>query len=101
LEGITVVSKRVKTLLGPRTKEITVNILGPRIPRSQRETDNIADFLVEKFKSPEYRPLFLRAAWRLDRGTIERHVATAFELGNNPRAYFITLIKRERGYYEQ
>lgn len=91
--------ERVKTLLGnPRTKEI--NILDPRIPRSQRETDAIADWLVEKFNSPEFRPLFLKAAWRLDRGTIERHVASAFELGKQPRAYFIALVKREKAYHE-
>jgi hypothetical protein len=86
-----------KELLGPRTKE--ANNLDPRIPRSQKETDNIADYLVDKFKSPEYRPLFLKVAWRLDRGTIDRLVATSFELGKNPRAYFITLVKREKAYY--
>jgi len=89
----------VKSLLGsPRTQE--VKNLGLRIPRSQRETDNIADWLVDKFHSPDYRPLFLRAAWRLDRGLIERHTATALELGKNPRAYFIALVKREKSYYE-
>ncbi len=91
--------QQVKSLLGiPRTKE--TNVLGPRIPRSQKETDNIADYLVDKFKSPKYRPLFLRVAWRLDRGTIDRFVATAFELGKNPRAYFITLVQREKAYHE-
>jgi len=88
----------VKRLLGtPRKKE--ANILGPRIPRSQKETDATAEYLVEKFRSPEFRPLFLKAAWRLDRGTIDRYVASAFELGKNPRAYFITLVKRDKAYY--
>lgn len=87
-----------KELLGPRTKDNKTN-LGPRIPRSQKETDNIADWLVKKFDAPEYRPLFLRAAWHIDRGTLERHVATAFDLGKNPRAYFIALVKREKSYY--
>lgn len=86
-------------LLGKDLGKKTSNILGPRIPRSQRETDEIADWLVEKFKSPEYRPLFLKAAWRIDRGTLERHVASAQELGKNPRAYFISLVKREKAYY--
>lgn len=88
----------VESLLGtPRKKE--ANILGPRIPRSQKETDATAEYLVEKFKSPEFRPLFLKAAWRLDRGSIDRYVAAAFELGKNPRAYFITLVKRDKAYY--
>lgn len=86
-----------KSLLGPRTKE-EQNILGPR---SQTETDNIAAYLVEKFRSPEHRNFFLKVAWRLDRGTIDRLVGTAFELGKNPRAYFITLVKRDKRYHEK
>lgn len=90
-------SHEVKSLLGtPRTKE--TNVLGPRIPRSQKHTDNIADRLVEKFKSPEFRPLFLKVAWRLDEGAIDRYVAAAFELGKTPRAYFIALVKRDKDY---
>lgn len=89
--------KQVGSLLGPRKKE--ANLLGPRIPRSQAETDNVADYLVDKFKSPEFRPLFLKVAWRLDRGTIDRYVATSMELGKNPRAYFISLVKRDKAYY--
>lgn len=86
----------------PRTKDSS-NL--PRNPRSrgqqlQASTDQLADYLVEKFQSPGYRPLFLKVAWRLDRGTIDRHVATAFELGHNKRAYFITLVKKEPKYYE-
>ena len=92
-------STEVKTLLGKRTKETKQNILGPGVPRSQRETDSMADWLVEKFGSPEFRPFFLKAAWRLSRGTLQRHAATALELGDNPRAYFITLVKQEQGYY--
>lgn len=94
-----IVEKIGKTPLGFPRKN-AVNNLGPRIPRSQKETDEVANWLVNKFNSPEFRPLFLKAAWRLDRGTIERHVATAFELGKQPRAYFITLVKREKAYYQ-
>jgi hypothetical protein len=88
----------VNSLLGPRAKE--VNILGPRIPRSQAETDIVADMLVSKLGSPEHRPFYLRTAWRLNQDTINRHVASALELGKNPRAYFIALVKREKTYYE-
>lgn len=91
--------KLSKSLLGKDLGKTELNNLGPRNPRSQIETDQIAEWLVQKFNSPEYRPIFLKAAWRVDRGTIERHVATSFELGKNPRAYFIALIKREKAYY--
>lgn len=91
-------SEPIGSLLGPRTKDIKNN-LDPRIPRSQKETEVLADDLVKKFNSPEYRPLFLKVAWRLDRDTINKLVTTAFELGKNPRAYFITLVKREKAYY--
>lgn len=89
----------VGDLLGPRTK-VDKNNLGPRIPRSQVETDDTADWLVAKLKSPGYRNLFLRAAWRIDRATLERYATQALELGKNPRAYFISLVKRDKQYYK-
>lgn len=89
-----------KTLLGPRKKE--ANILGHRIPRSQQETDAVADWLVEKFNAPTYRNFFLKTAWRLDRGTIERLAATSTELATkSPVGYFVTLVRREKAYNEQ
>lgn len=90
---------RVNSLLGPKTQDFNNN-LGPRIPRSQLRTEAIADNLVKKFESPEYKPLFLKVAWRLPEDTINRHAATAQELGKNPRAYFISLVKREKDYYQ-
>lgn len=88
-------------LLGPRIprKSNKVTNLGPRIPRSQFNTDRIADHLVDKFKSPGYRNFFLHIAWRFEEDTINKHVATAFEKGNNPRAYFIRLMKNQKEYY--
>ena len=90
----------INHILGPRKQELET----PRIPRNkskktQQETDNIAEYLVNKFQSPEHRPLFLKVAWRLERGTIDRHVASAFELGKNPRAYFISCVKKDKSYY--
>lgn len=76
-------------------------ILVPRSPRkkTQRDTDRLADYLVEKFNSPEYRPVFLRAAWRLDAGAIYVLVETALRPEvKNPRAYFIASVKAEPGY---
>jgi hypothetical protein len=82
-----------------RTKDVKDKL--PRNPRSQKETDQIAEWLVQKFKSPKHRPFFLKVAWRLPRGLIEKHAATALELGKNPRAYFISLVKGEKDYYEE
>ena len=90
----------VKTLLGTKTKVFNTNLgPSPRIPKSQIETDNMADWLVDKLQSPDFRPLFLKAAWRIDRNTLELYTAQALELGKNPRAYFITLVKRDKRYY--
>lgn len=80
-------------LLGPRTKDF--NLLDPRIARTQVETDRQAQWLVDQFTSPNYKPAFLRIAWRLDNGTIHRLAGSALELGKNPRAYFITSARNE------
>lgn len=87
-------------ILGPRKKESSIL---PRIPRNrgqktQESTGEIADTLVDIFQSPEYRNFFLRTAWRLEVDTINRHLASAFELGTNKRAYFISLIKKDERY---
>ncbi|MDB5422553.1 MAG: hypothetical protein JWR59_2500 [Brevundimonas sp.] len=87
-------------ILGPRKKDSS-NL--PRIPRmlkTQQNTEEVANYLVDKFQSPEFENFFLKVAWRLDKGTIDRLVGTAFELGKNPRAYFITLVKKERQYHD-
>jgi hypothetical protein len=84
------------TILGTRKKQVLI----PRTPRTQLSTDKLADYMVEKFKSPEFKPFFLRVAWHLDKGTIDRLMATAIELGTNKRAYFIALVKKEPSYYE-
>lgn len=95
LRGEKQMSTPVKELLGPRTKE-TNTILVPRTPRkTQQQTDVIAEMLVDKFQAPQYKNAFLKIAWRLDLSVIERHVASAFELGKNPRAYFISCCKNE------
>jgi hypothetical protein len=80
-------------LLGSKNQE-DINILVPR-KKTQADTDRLADYLVDQFKAPEYRNAFLRIAWRLDDGTIQRLAGTAKELGKNPRAYFITIARNE------
>ena len=91
--------EKIDGILSPKTEELKHPKSKDLSPKSQRVTNDLADWLVSKFKAPEFRPLFLKAAWRLDRGTIERHVAAAFELGTHPRAYFISLVKQEKAYY--
>lgn len=86
--------------LGPRKTQNT-NILGPRNPRSQDETDAIADRLVAAFKSPAHRNLFLRVAWRFSEEDIWRLAERALNSGyNSPRAYFIKAVKRDNRYYD-
>lgn len=88
----------INQLLGPRNKDVQI-ILDPRNPRrTQQETDNIANYLVDKFKSPQFRPIFLKAAWRLSEKRINQIVEEAFIKGRNPRAYFITSVKNEKAY---
>ena len=89
-------------VLGPRKKDTSYP---PRIPRNsggktQESTEKLAAYLCDKFESPDHMNLFLKVAWRLDKGTIDRLVGTAFELGTNKRAYFIALVKKEKAYYE-
>ena len=92
----------ISSILGPRNQQKESSPRNPRkvTGKTQRNTDNMAEYLVQKFGSPEHRPIFLRAAWRLDDATISRYVAMAFDLGKNPRAYFITLVKKDRRYCE-
>lgn len=82
-------------LLGSKTKE--TNLLVPRNDeqKTQRDTERLAEYLVEQFNAPEYREGFLKVAWRLDTGTIHRYVGTAKELGTNKRAYFMTCARNE------
>lgn len=83
----------------PRIKD-NKTVLVPRIPRkkSQKETENIADYLVSKFNAPQFRPLFLKAAWRLSEARINAIVEEAFKKARNPRAYFIASVKQEKSY---
>lgn len=90
---------RVNAILGPRKTEVK-NILGPRNPRTQTETDALADRLVTMFNSPEHRPFFLKAAWRLSEARLIEIAEKALSSGyNSPRAYFISSVKREKAYY--
>jgi hypothetical protein len=81
----------------PRTKEGT-NILDPRIPRkTQGQTEGIANYLVQRYNSPQHRPIFLKAAWRLSEARINQIVEASAKAGS-PRAYFIACVKREKAY---
>jgi hypothetical protein len=81
----------------PRNKD-DKTILDPRIPRkTQQQTESIAAYLVDKYASPGYRPIFLKAAWRLSENRIQAIVEASMK-AINPRAYFIASIKNERAY---
>jgi len=86
-------------ILGPRIKD-RETILVPKNPRkkTQSETENIAGYLVDRFSSPEYRPIFLKAAWRLSEQRIHAIVEEAFKKADNPRAYFIASVKGDKAY---
>lgn len=93
----------ITSILGPRNKGFDHPRKNPRITKvdkTQENTESLANYLVDKFSSPEFKPFFLKVAWRVDKNTVDRLVGTSFELGKNPRAYFITLIKKEKSFQE-
>jgi hypothetical protein len=56
----------------------------------------MGQYLSDTFSAPEYLPVFLKIAWRLDDGTIQRLAGTAKEMGRtNPRGYFIACARNE------
>lgn len=67
----------------------------PRKAASQQRTDSIAQHLVDKLGAPEYRPAFLRIAWRLEESYIYQALEQASNGKNNPRGYFIASCKNE------
>lgn len=83
-----------KELLGSKTKEISKPLV-PRKITTQRETDRIAQYLVDTFQAPEYLPAFNKIAWRLEDDEIHRMAGSAKEVASNPRAYFIVCAKNE------
>lgn len=96
-------AEHIAESLAPRNPRIKDDktILDPRIPRkkTQTETENIATYLVNKFQAPQFRPLFLKAAWRLSEGRIMEIVEQAFKSDvTNARAYFIKSVKNEKKY---
>lgn len=76
------------------------NILIPNnsIKKTPLEATKLADHLADKLNSPGYRKFFMKAYWRLDRGTIDRYAGAALELADCPRAYFISLCKNDDRY---
>lgn len=82
-----------------RTKDVShpPRILG----KTQQSTNKTADYLVMKYNAPNYRPAFLKIAWRLEESIIGRIVEASFGHGiKSPRAYFITASKREESYID-
>ena len=94
--------KILNPILNPRIQEF--KILNPRIKdlgfrkSSIADAQRIAVWLSDTLNSPDYLPFFLKAAWRIDELTLQRYLVSAKELGNNPRAYFISLVKKDSRY---
>ena len=95
-KGVTDMATSVSGVLGPRNQEFKNLVpmrkqlgLGDNTHTGRsKETEVTADYLVEKLQSPEHRPFFLKAAWRLPRGTIDRLVAASLELGRKSAGLF-------------
>ena len=69
-----------------------------KFKRRQRKTEYIADKLVEKFKAPEWRKFFLKAAWHLSEDAIWR----TYEMANATKVerrlnYFIAACNLQMG----
>lgn len=91
----------ISTDLHSRNPRIQDNkpILDSRIleKKTVQQTDSVANYLVEKYNSPAYRPIFLKAAWRLTEQRI-MEIVEASMAAPVPRAYFIKSVKNERDY---
>lgn len=89
------------SILGLRNKDFNP-LLDPKIPRirkTQAQTETLANYLVDKFNSPEFKSFFLKAAWRLTEQRIMEIVEQAFKpTVFNQRAYFISSVKKEPEY---
>lgn len=87
-----------KSFLNPQ-KDLFRSFLNPDNPNSKSISyvNNIVDYLIVKLKSPGYEGIFRKAAWRLDRRTIDTFVEIALTK-TNPRAYFITCVKNDKRY---
>lgn len=64
------------------------------------QSDNMVDYLLQKFGNEGYMPFYRKASWLLSDDTIRRLVTAAIEKNaNSPVAYFIRCVKREKAYY--
>ena len=68
----------------------------PRLRRSAREVDQIADRLVATFGNPERQLYYCRVAWRLSEATIWRSAEQASR-GREPAKLFTWLVQQEMG----
>jgi hypothetical protein len=82
----------------PRNQDFK-SVLDPKNPMNKKPdvVDRKVAYLVDKYKSPGYEPIFRKAVWRLHDTVINRIVA-ASEGRDSPRAYFIRSVKRESAY---
>jgi hypothetical protein len=85
---------KVGTTLNESMTNDSLIIEGTKSPKTIEGTERLAHYLVEKFSNPAGYQFYLKVAWRVDGGTIDRLVATAFEKGEQPAKYFSTCARR-------
>lgn len=63
--------------------------------RTHLENEALAERLRAKFEAPTWNPYLAVCYSGIPQNTIERHMATAMELGREPAKLFMHLISRE------
>lgn len=68
--------------------------------RTDDQNEALATRLMEKLGASEWKPFLAVAYSGIPQGTIDRHLATAQELGRNPAKLFMHMITREALWVE-
>lgn len=66
-----------------------------REKRSHEQNEDLGRYLASKLGATEIKPYFAVAYTGIPRDCIEKHLATALELGDSPPKLFMHLIKQE------
>jgi hypothetical protein len=76
-------------------------ILDPSNTKEQ-QTDQIADWLSRELNSPDHRPVFLKAAWRLSLDEIRSYLTLTLRFAKKSKiGYFIKLVKEHPNYEDK
>ena len=72
-------------------KNIFNNVIN--VNKTIEDKQRTAAYLAEKFNDYGSINFYLKVAWKIDRGKIDRMVGDAFEMGNAPVRYFTHCAK--------